>query len=250
MIIVNKKGLPPAFHRAVENDLYDKGHSDFSATGLSNPARATALIELHKDTLEVDCSTRVAALIGQGTHSICERAVRPGIDVCEKRFYSHFPVDGKDYIISAQIDLFETDTSTLSDWKTTKAYAFSKRAGSGQKPEWITQLNIGCELMRRNGFEPKHLQIIALLKDWNKREITPTSGYPPTEVMAVDIPMWERDKTVSFIEGRIRAHTAARVTLPKCTKSENWNGRKCEQWCEAASVCLQYQEMLKTGLVE
>lgn len=249
MKFTNKHGLPQAFVRAVENDPYSKGESDYSATGLSEPARASALIEKHKDILEIDVCTRVASIIGQGTHSIAERAARDGVDLCEKRFFAKFNVDGADFIISAQIDLFETDTGALYDWKTTKAYAFSKKAGSGKKPEWIIQLNIGCEILRRNGHDPKTLNIIAMLKDWNKREAG-TGSCPETEVIGIELPMWPREQTVKYIEDRVRAQVAARAVLPQCTTAETWGGRKCESWCDASSVCEQYKEMLKTGLVQ
>jgi hypothetical protein len=249
MRYTNKHGLPEAFVRAVVNDPYSKGDSDFSATGLQTPPRAAVLIEQHRDTLEIDASGRVAVIIGQGTHSIVERCARPGIDIIEKRYFAKISVDGIEYTISAQIDLFETDTGTLSDWKTTKAYAFSKKAGAGKKPEWIAQMCVGAEIMRRQETPiiVKKLQIIALLKDWNKREAG-VSGYPPSEVMAVELPMWESEKTTAFIEERIRAFVAARKELPLCTSKETWGGNRCGQWCDAASVCSQYQNMIKTGL--
>lgn len=248
MKITNKYNLPNVFVRAVENDPYDKGESDYSATGLSEPARASALIELFKGKLEVDASTRVASIIGQGAHSIAERAAR-AVDICEKRFFAEFTVDGATFTISAQVDLFETDSGNLYDWKTTKAYAFSKKAGSGKKPEWITQLNIGAEILRRNNLKVKTLNIIALLKDWKKREAG-TAGMPETEVVHVELPMWESAKVVSYIEDRIRAQVAARVSLPQCDTKETWGGRKCPDWCDANSVCEQFKEMLKTGIAK
>ncbi len=247
MKYTNKFDLPAPYVRAVINDPYDS-QSDFSATGLANPARATALIAQFKDTLEVDVSTRVAAIIGQGSHHIAERSARPDIDLCEKRLFSNFEVDGKSYVVSAQLDLYETDTKILYDWKTTKAYAFSSKAGSGKKPEWIEQLNIGAELLRRNGHEPKGLQIIAMLKDWNKRDAG-TAGMPRSEVMAVELPMWESSKVVEHIETRIRAHVSARSLLPDCSSKETWGGNRCNGWCDAASVCEQYKRALKTGLI-
>jgi hypothetical protein len=250
--ITNKLGLPAAFHRAVEADPYTKGDSDFSATGLANPARATVLIEQAGDALEVDCAGRVAATIGQGAHSILERAARPDIDVIEKRYFADFVVDGVTYVVSAQIDIYETDTGVLSDWKTTKAYAFSKKTGGGKKPEWLQQMNVAAEIMARQA-EPivvKALQIVGLLKDWDKRKSQSETGYPPTEVMTVEIPLWEREKTVRYIEERIRAHVAARVELPQCSTKETWGGNRCGQWCDASSVCEQYKEMIKTGLTK
>lgn len=245
----NKYGLPEAFVRAVTNDPYDRGESDFSATGLANPPRATALIEQNFDKLEIDVSSRVAAIIGQGSHSIAERAARPGVDLCEKRLFAKFEVDGKTYTVSAQMDLYETDTGTLHDWKTTKAYAFSKKAGSGKKPEWIEQLNICAELLRQNGHSPKKLNIIAMLKDWNKREAG-SAGMPESEVLSVELPIWEAQKVKEHIENRIRLHVAAKTHLPDCTSKETWGGNRCSGgWCDASSVCEQYKQAQKTGLI-
>lgn len=248
MKYTNKYGLPEAFVRAVVNDPYTKGASDFSATGLANPPRATALIAKHYDEIEVDVTSRVAAIIGQGSHTIAERAARPGIDLCEERLFAKFEVDGQTFTVSGQVDLYETDSQTLMDWKTTKAYAFSKATGNGQKPEWIEQLNIGAELLRRNGHDPKKLVIIAMLKDWSARDAG-SAGMPESEVLSVELPMWSPEKVVAHITDRIRAHVKARTELPLCNAKENWSGRRCGQWCDASSVCEQYKESLKTGIL-
>jgi hypothetical protein len=159
-------------------------------------------------------------------------------------------VDGRVWTVSAQVDLYEPDTGNLYDWKTTKAYAFSKKAGSGRKPEWIEQMNIGAEIMRRQTtpIVPRSLQIIAMLKDWNKRDAA-TGSHPPSEVVAVELPLWEREKVVAHIEERIRLHVQARQKLPACTMKETWGGNRCGQWCDAASVCEQYKISLKTGIM-
>lgn len=246
MKLTNKYGVPDAFFRAVQNDPYEK-HGDFSATGLLQPPRATVLLELFKDKIEVDVTTRVAQTIGQGAHSILERAARPGIDIIEKRYFANIEVDGKTYVISAQIDLYESDSKTLSDWKTTKAFAFSKKTGSGKKPEWVQQMNIQRFIMEQNGVEVKRMQIVGLLKDWNKREAG-VNGYPQSEIMTVEMPVWTREEANAFIIERIRAHVSARHSLPLCTTKEAWGGNRCASYCDAAGVCSQYQESLKTGL--
>jgi hypothetical protein len=242
MKYTNKYNLPSAFVRAVMNDPYDKGASDFSATGLATPPRAYALMLSHGKDAVTDVSSRVASIIGQGAHSIAERAARPEIDICEKRFFADFIVDGKKYVVSSQVDLFEQDTGTLMDWKTAKAYAFSKKTGSGRKPEWVQQLNIGAEILRRNGHQPRALSIVAMLKDW-RFETAGEAGMPESEVIAVDIPMWTPEKVVSHIETRIRLFQAAKEVLPECT--EHWGGRRCERWCEASAICEQYQKTIQ-----
>lgn len=250
MKYTNKYGLPEVFVRAVENDPYDNGGSDFTPSSLDNPPLAYALLKEYREQALVDVSSRVASVIGQGAHSIAERAARPGIDICEQRMFGTFVVDGKTYVVSAQLDLYETDTGNLYDWKTTKAYAFSKKAGGGKKDSWIAQMNIGAELLRRqpSPHDPKSLTIIAMLKDWKMREAG-TAGCPEQEVIAVPIPMWSREETVKYIEDRIRVLVAATVTS-ECSPKDNWYGRRCAQWCDAASVCPIFQQSQKTGLIK
>lgn len=249
MKFTNKYNLPQAFVRAVVNDSYSKGASDYSATGLANPPRVNALMHKYAGEVEVDVSSRVASIIGQGAHSIAERAARPEIDICEERIFAKFLVDGVEYTVSAQLDLYERDSKTMYDWKTTKAYAFSKKAGSGKKPEWVDQLNIGAELLRRNGEDPQALRIIAMLKDFKDAEAG-KGGMPESEVVEVELPLWSSEQATAHIESRIRLQIAALKELPLCTTKENWGGRRCGKWCDASSVCSQYQESLKTGLLK
>lgn len=246
----NVHGLPEAFVRAALNDSYNKGLSDFSATGLAQLPRASALIEKYKGdpALVVDVSSRVATIIGKGSHVTAEAAARPGIDLCEMRMFARFEVDGKTYIVSAQLDLFETDSMRLLDWKTTKAYAFSKKTGGGRKDEWVEQLNIGAEILRRNGHHPKKLTIIAMLKDWSEFEAG--KSHPDSEVVSVDLPLWTSERATKHIEERIRLHVAARESLPECSSKETWGGRKCRRWCDAKSVCSQFKQMQRTGRVQ
>lgn len=247
MKYTNKYELPEAFVRVVLNDPYHNGGADFTPTSLDNAPRAHALLkEFHEEAL-VDVSSRVAAIIGNGAHYIAERAARPGIDLCEERLFTKVTVDGIEYTISAAIDLYETDTRHLMDWKTTKAYAFSKKAGYGKKPSWIAQMNIGAELLRRNGHDPKKLTIIALLKDWSQQEAG-SAGCPEKEVIAVEMPIWSSEQVVNYIEERVRILVAA-TSKTICEPKENWYGRRCGQWCDASAVCEQYQQSLKTGLL-
>ena len=248
MIITNKFNLPGMYFRAVQADPYDKGPSDFSATGLANPPRATALLELHGDTVEVDCSRKCAAMLGRGTHKAIEPGARPGLDIVEERFFADFLIDGKNYVISAQIDQYEVDTKTLFDWKTTKAGAFTKKNGGGKKAEWAQQMNVGAEIMRRqpSPIFPEKLVICGFLKDWYDFKVS-DPGYPQREIMTSEQTMWPREKVFEYIEKRVRLHVAAKESLPICT--ENWGGGRCAQWCDASSVCSQYQEAIKTGLM-
>lgn len=251
MKLTNKYNLPQAFLRAALNDPYDRGEADFSVTELLNPPRAQALKLTHKDELEEDCSDRVFAILGQSVHKILERAARVE-DLVERRVYGMFG----EHMLTGQIDLLERDRKVLSDWKVTKAYPFTKKGGKGQKPEWIAQLNMQLELLRMNELDADKLQIVGIIKDWTEACTDPYNkmkymeGYPPAEIVTIDIPMWPREKTQGFIRERMKAHLDARKALPECTPAETWGSNRCRSYCSVSKFCLQYQTSLKTGLTK
>jgi hypothetical protein len=215
MKLTNKFQLPDAIVRAVQNDSYSKGESDFSATGLLKPPRQTALLERHGHEAEEDVSDRIWSLLGQSVHSICERANVN--DLVEKRFFSKFG----DYTVSCQIDNMGLDErAILSDFKVTTVYKC--KPDSEPDPDWTAQINIQIELLRRNGIEVKAAQIIAILRDWSKNKARTEFNYPPMNVAIIPIEIWPREKTVAFIEQRIALHVGARTSLPECSQEERW----------------------------
>ena len=248
MKITNKDGLPAPFVRAVENDPYDNGGSDFTATSLVIPSRIWALEREYRDQLEVEASSRVAVTLGQAMHKICERAARPLIDIIEKRFF--FKIGH--YTVSAQVDLFETDTGTLYDWKCTKTYPFTRSGGGGVKAEWEQQLNIGKVALELSGLIVKKLSIIGILKDFDSNCLDYSSrhyspGYPKFEVVEAEQRIWTPSEAANFIGERINSHVRATRELPRCTPQEAWGGRRCAKYCQVSKFCTQYQSAKQTG---
>lgn len=224
MKLTNKSNLPEALVRALQNDSYDSGDSDFTATSLLKPPRVTALEKRHRHEIEEDAEDGLYRLYGQVAHGILERANMA--DLAEKRFFAEFTVDGKTYKVSAQLDTLSLTNGTLSDFKFTTSWGF--KANQPPKPEWVAQLNIQLELMRRNGLDANALQIIGLLRDWQIREAKFNKDYPQAPVSTLAIPMWSREQTTSFIGMRIKAHVDAQTNLPECTPDERW--AKPDQW--------------------
>jgi hypothetical protein len=69
----------------LQNDSYDKGDADFSATELLQPPRSPVLIKQNKDLIEEDAVARIWALLGQVGHLILERAADPR--TADRRFF-------------------------------------------------------------------------------------------------------------------------------------------------------------------
>ncbi len=218
MKLTNINGLPEALVKAMQNDPYDNGGSDFSATSLLKPARVVVLEKRHAHEITEDAEDGIYRLYGQVAHGILERANMA--DLAEKRFFATFKVNGVDYKVSAQMDTLSVVDGTLSDFKFTTAWGFKR--DQAPKADWVAQLNIQLELMRQNGMDAERLQIIGLLRDFQLSQAKNDPNYPQSPVATHSIPMWSRAQTVAFITMRIAAHVDARTTLPECSPDERW----------------------------
>ena len=214
MKITNNYGLPGAIVEAVKNDSYTMGKmADISVTGLLSPPRQKALMREHYAEIEEDASDRIWALIGQATHAILERAEPSAI--VEERLYIHT----QGWTISGQFDRMTLRQKTLQDYKLMSVWEVIY----GLKKEKEEQLNVLMQLAVENGYtDIKNLEIVGIFRDWSKTKAKFDKNYPQSQVARIKINVWPESKRIAFINERVRAHQAARETLPECTTEERW----------------------------
>lgn len=255
MKLTNRYGYPATIIKAIENDDYSRGDSEFSATGLIGPPRARILAERHKDELTEDVDDGIWRLFGQIGHGLLERAGTGIGNLVEKRFFT--TVDNTK--ISAQIDSLSLEQDgTLIDWKYTTVYGFKKDVEP--KREWVAQMNIQAYLVRLHGYTVNKLQIWGVLRDWRPGELKASkrigtkaerkgdrlhAGYPETKLGHHDIPMYADEACERFIKDRIQAQREAVADLPRCSSDDNWRWNRCNGYCLVEKFCVQYQEHLK-----
>tara|TARA_R100000458_G_C8270427_1_gene245182 strand:+ start:584 stop:1468 length:885 start_codon:yes stop_codon:yes gene_type:complete len=228
----NKHNLPPEIIRAIENDSYSKGESVISITGLLQPPRIRLLKEKHKDEITSDYSDEIWKILGQSIHTILERANENYEDtITEHRYFT----DVNGWTISGQTDSLALEENTLKDYKITSVWTVIS-ALNGGKADWEQQLNCYAWLHKvETGKNIDQLNIIALARDWNKRELQRRSGdYPSSAISVIEIPVWSFAKQDKFIKERVSLHQEAEVKslfndeLPLCTDEERW--KKADTW--------------------
>lgn len=279
MNLTNRHNLPEIFVRAVSNDTYTPGRSDFTATGLQKPARAHVLEKRHRDEIIEDALDRVWSLSGRAKHYVFELAAgtEPERFITEVRYYGEF--DGS--TLGGQIDLFDKQTGTLYDWKEVKVF----KTRDGTPEEWVKQANVNRLLMQMNGLEVKQMVYIALYKDWSEIDLRKEGDvYPAHPVEQFQIEAWPEKRTRAYIEGRIQEFKNAEHSLPLCTPEERWQtpdvwvaikrgadratkrfdnesdarffaaskgldvqhrpgvSKRCERYCRAAAFCSQFKK--------
>lgn len=213
--ITNRTNLPESIVKAVLNDSYDRGACDYSVTELLKPPRQRALQKRHADEIIEDAADMIYRLYGQIAHGILDRANE--VDLSEKRFFATF----QNKILSGQIDTLSLKDGILTDFKFSTVWKFKQN--SPPEPDWVAQLNMQLELLRRNDMDAASLQIVGLVRDFRLSEArnNPLS-YPQAQIVVVPIPMWPREQTIKFIESRIKLHEHALTDLPFCSKDERW----------------------------
>lgn len=220
--LTNRLNLPNAFIKAIQNDPYDPDDggqkSDYTITGLLKPARMAQLSKEH--TIVEDAADRLFSLQGQIIHGILERS-KEDLEaegyIVEKRFYKTYTVDGREFVISAKVDVFDPMAARLSDYKYTSVAAAKK----GLKDEHKWQVNFQAELVRSAGFVVVQADATILMRDWSAERVY--AGYPSSPAMVHNVPLLTTQEIDAFVVERIRAHEAAKVTLPQCSDEERWS---------------------------
>ena len=214
MKYTNALNLPEPLVKAIINDLYSKGESDYSVTELLTPPRVVALIRKHQNEIEVDVADEIYRLCGQLIHSLLERAGVP-----ERRW--SITVLGK--TVSGKMDRFKD--GVLDDWKFTTAWKFK----DGTAPiEVEQQLNCYAEILRQNGHTVTELRAIGILRDFSKLEVFRNESYPRKQTVIVPVKLWTPAEAKLFLNNRVVLHEKAKQELPLCSKEERW--AKDDEW--------------------
>lgn len=238
MTLTNVHHLPEPIVRSLAFDDYTKGEADISVTGLIAPPQIAHLERLHEHEIEEDVSERTWLALGRAIHILFERHTEAPL-VSEKRLY--MPCLG--WTVSGQPDL--QHDLTVDDYKSTSVWtAVYEPEG---RVEWHRQLNLYRLLLEANGYEVKQARVIALYRDWNKRESLRGGKYPPIPWGVIDIPLWSRQEAEAYLNHRVLLHQRERGEgiYPGCTDEERWKNAKgyarCEGYCRVANWCEQFQ---------
>lgn len=224
MNITNRFNLPVTLLNAVKDDEYDRGDSVLSVTQLISSPRIVLLQDLNADNLTADVVDRVPALLGTAVHKIIEKGSKDIPNhIVEERLFAEI----LGWKISGAVDLQIDNgdgTWEINDYKVTSVYSVMD-----EKIEWIQQLNSYAFLaMQAHGRSVTRLRIIAILRDWQRKQAEMKPDYPQSQVLAVDIPLWTDEQQSDFVHTRVALHQEAKKmvdsggAVPYCTDQERW----------------------------
>jgi hypothetical protein len=219
--LTNKHGLPESIVNALRRPEYTKGKAHLSVTQLINSPKVVALSKKFQDELEQDVSEMVWSLFGSAIHKVLEHG-KDQNHIVEQRLHSE--VDG--YRVSGAIDLqIVSDAGrAIRDYKTCSVWSVMN-----SKIEWEQQLNCYAWLVEKvTGASVTDLGIVAIIRDWNRRDAARNEAYPPAPIKELPIPLWPMEQREEYIRSRVHAHAEAEFAIesegdvPACTPEEMW----------------------------
>lgn len=247
MKFTNKYNLPQTFVNITKRPTYSKGKAHLSATELINAPRIVQLRKAHEQDLEMDVADMVWSIFGTAIHGVLEHG-KDDNHLVEERL--HAELDG--WSISGAIDLQivnEDGSVTINDYKTTGAWSVMN-----EKLDWEYQLNIYAWLVETVKKMPvKSLEIVAIIRDWSRRDAAMKEAYPDAPIKVIPIQLWPYEMREQFIKDRISQHSNAAFSfetgeeLPHCTPSDMWEkpttyAVKKKGGVKARNVCFTQEE--------
>ena len=217
--LTNKHKLPLTVVNAIKQvqSEYTGGKSDLSASGVTVSPRIYWLTKRHKGEITEDAADLIWSVIGSLVHLILEKAATftDGAKA-EERLYK----DVCGWKFSGQYDLVEGDT--LYDYKITSYWSVI----NDPKFEWTAQANCNRLLLHEHGTEINNLEIVAILRDWQKSKAKIDKNYPQTQIKRIKLPVWTLEETEKYLIERITLLQSHEKTpdddLPPCSLQDTW----------------------------
>jgi len=212
MTLTNKYNLPESLVNACQSHVHKGGF--LSASQTTKSVRQFWLKQRHADEITEDVSDRIWAMFGTAVHHVFEKNTENGI--AEK--YLETEILGKK--VSGTSDLYQD--GKITDYKTVSVWSIIYMSSL---EEWTKQLNVYAYLYRKAGYEVNAIEIVALMRDWQKSKAH-EDNYPPIQIKTIPIELWsdiEQELYLKQIVQRLIDHSTTQDDdLPLCTKEELW----------------------------
>lgn len=222
MKITNKHNVPVEVINFLNRNEYNAGDSNITVSRLIGSPRRSILRKQHWGDIEVDIASQIPSLLGTALHKIFEEgSEKEDTHISEERVF----VKVKGWIVSGQIDTqIVNDKITIRDYKSTSAWAVMH-----EKVEWEQQTNLYAYLVEKSkGKEVEGVEIVALVRDWNRREAERNPDYPQCMIVTLKPPLWSMEERERYLLERLDLHATAETNqitgddIGKCSPEEQW----------------------------
>ena len=179
-MLTNKLNLPQPFVDAATSHHEYKANR-YSVTEVLGGTCEAVLKRRHHGEQDEDVADRVWAILGTAVHKVLQDAKAGQGQMQEK--WMGVTLEGfcKGYVLSGICDLYDDSTKTVTDYKTCSVW----KCMVGDFEDWRRQTLIYCWMLRESGYDARHGEIVAIMRDHNMRKARNEKEYPDHPVMVV-----------------------------------------------------------------
>jgi len=207
----------------IHRNQYSSGGADYSVTTLLDPPRVVFLNKRHLHKVDLFVEDLIHSYNGTAAHDYWEKMLRLIPDTpYEMETRLNTVINNRK--ISGAFDCIYDETD-MYDMKNTSVW----KAMFGDKKDWAAQQNMYRWMYHQDrGKWLKTLRIVALFRDWSKREMQRAgSKYPKRPCVEYRLPLWDADRTLDFMEQRVNTMIANETVkdddLPLCSYEDMWS---------------------------
>lgn len=225
-MLTNNLGLPQPFVSAATSD-HQPTENRYSVTTILGSTCEAVLWRRHGDEVDTDVSDMVWLIFGSAVHQILENAEESDSQIKENKIVVEV---GNGYEMSGIFDLYDDSTGTVTDYKTCSVWKITY----GEFEDWRKQTLLYCWMLRQIGFDARHGEIVALIKDHSKRKARFEKGYPKHPTFRIGWDFTERDMAnaqkyvADWFREIARQEALDDDELVTCTEEQRW--RKPDKW--------------------
>lgn len=229
-MITNNLNLPQPFVDAATSD-YKPTEGRYSVTRVLGSPCEAVLLRRHGHEIDGDVADNLWAILGSAIHKVLEESSETESQIKEN--WISVPVferNGIEYTISGIFDLYDGDTKTVTDWKSTSLWKIK----FANFDDWHDQLLLYGWMLRQIGFEVEHGEIVAMIRDHNKREARRDPEYPQHPVVKLSWDFSDDDMEragriiMDWFKAVVVAEGVPDELLKPCTPEQRW--AKPEKW--------------------
>lgn len=228
-MLTNKLGLPKPFVDAATSD-HEYTPNRYSVTTILGGTCEAILKRRHSGEFDEDVADRVWAIFGTAVHKVLQEAESTPDQMQENWLEVQLDRPLQKYSLSGIFDLYDDSTGTVTDWKTCSVW----KCMVGDFDDWRRQVLLYCWMLQQAGFDAWNGEVVAIMRDHNKRKARTEKGYPEHPVLKVEWRFkgsdieWAEDYVYDWFQRVSEQERLEDSRLEPCSPEQRWH--KLEKW--------------------